>query len=98
LVFLGEDLWAQLLDLVGSALPSHAVEPEEPISEVCEALRDDTADPEESVGRYYMPLDLPEPPCEDLEIRDWPDPWDEERIWGDMSPEEQRRLKTLLRR
>jgi len=61
LVFLGEDLWAQLLDLVGSVLPSHAVEPEEPTPEVCEALEDDTAEPEEILGRYYVPLDLPDP-------------------------------------
>jgi hypothetical protein len=98
LVFLGEDLWAQLLDLVGSALPSGAVEPEKPIPEVCEALEDDTAEPEEIAGRYYVPLDLPETLAEDLEVRDWPRAWDEERIWGDISPEEQRRLKILLRR
>ena len=95
-MFLGEDLWAQLLDLVGSALPSWAVEPEEPTPAVCEVLQDGATEPEEIVGRYYVPLDLPETLAEDLQVRDWPDPWDEERIWGDLSPEEQRKLRPLL--
>ena len=95
---MGEDRWVQLLDLVGSALPSGGVEPEEPASEECEALCDDTAEPEEIAGRYYEPLDLPGPLADDFEVRDWPDPWDEERIWGDISPEQRRRLKLLLRR
>jgi hypothetical protein len=96
LVFLGEDLWWQLLELVEGYLPSCAVQLGVAACEVCEDHRQKIAGLEEVDGRPYRPLDLSDSLCEDLEVPDWPEGWDEERIWGDISPQERRSLQRLL--
>jgi hypothetical protein len=96
LVFLGEELWWELLDLVGPYLPSSGVDVEEPGAEVCEDHQEESAEREEVAERYYGSLDLSERASEELEVPDWPDSWDEEKIWGDISPEKRRSLQRLL--
>jgi hypothetical protein len=98
LVFLGEDLWQSLLELVEPHLPSPVVEVAAPAPEVCEDVQEesDEVDPEEVCERYFTSLDLSEDLCEDLEVSDWPEGWQEERIWGDLSPEQRRSLSRLL--
>jgi hypothetical protein len=94
LVFLGEDLWRDLLELVKAHLPSCAVEVKAPAPEVCEEA--EIAESEEVAERYYGTLDFPEDLCEQVEVPGWPEGWEEERIWGDLSPEERRSLRRLL--
>lgn len=82
------------MDLVGASVPSYAVEVKARTPEVCE--EEEIADVEEQVERYYGSLDLSGELCEDLKVSDWPEGWQEERIWGDLSPEERRSLRRLL--
>jgi hypothetical protein len=96
LVFLGEDLWRDLLDLVGAYLPCCAGEPEESAPQVCEDHQEEIAELEEVAERYYGSLDLSESASEEVKAPDWPDGWDEEKIWGDISPEKRRSLQRLL--
>ncbi|MFH1312887.1 MAG: hypothetical protein ABIJ00_06630 [Candidatus Eisenbacteria bacterium] len=98
LVLLGEDGWQALLELVEAHRPSRVVEVKVPAPEVYEDREEksDDADLEEVAERYFTSLDLPEDLCEDVEIPDWPEGWQEERIWGDLSPEERRSLRRLL--
>jgi hypothetical protein len=96
LVFLGEDLWRELLDSVGAYLPSCGVAAKTPNPEVREDHQEEIAEFEEVAERYYGSLDLSESASENLEVPDWPDGWDEERIWGDISPEKRRSLWRLL--
>ena len=96
LVVLGEDLWEELLDLVEAHPPSLAGYPEVSAPEVCEQEADEIAELDEVDGRHYQRLDLSENVSEDLEAPDWPDGWDEERIWGDISPSKRRSLRRLL--
>ena len=100
MVLLGEDLWRDLLELVEAHRPSRVVEVKAPIPEVYEDGQEesDDADLEEVAERYFISLDLSEDLCEDLMVSDWPEGWQEERIWGDLGPEERRRLERLLRR
>ena len=96
MVFLGEDLWRDLLDMVRAYLPVLDVVVKEPAGQASEDGDDEIADSDEVDGRPYESLDLSEGLCEDLEIPDWPDGWDEERIWGDISPSKRRSLERLL--
>jgi hypothetical protein len=96
LVFLGEDLWRDLLGLVAASAPSCAVEAMVPAEEVGEDYPEETAELDEVTGRAYESLDLSEDRCEDLEMPGWPEGWDEEKIWGDISPSKRRSLKRLL--
>jgi hypothetical protein len=45
---------------------------------------------------YCGSWDLSERAAEEIGVRDWPDSWDEEKIWGDISPEKRRSLQRLL--
>jgi hypothetical protein len=93
---LGEDVWEELLDLVEAHPPSLAGYPEVPTPEVCEEEAEEVAELDEVDGRHYESLDLSEGLCEDLEAPDWPEGWDEETIWGDISPSKRRSLRRLL--
>jgi hypothetical protein len=95
LVILGEDLWDQLLDLVEASVPSCGAELQEPTREVRE--EEEIAEIEEAAERYFGSMDLSETASEEVEPSNWPEIWDEERIWGDISPEERRSLLRLLR-
>jgi hypothetical protein len=94
LVILGEDLWEQLLDLVEASMPSCGAELQEPTREVRE--EEEIVEIEEEAERYFGALDFSETASEEVEPSNWPDLWDEERIWGDISPEERRSLRKLL--
>jgi hypothetical protein len=94
LVILGEDLWEQLLDLVGASVLSCGAELQEPTRELPE--EEEIAEIEEEAERYFGSLDLSETASEEVEARDWPEIWDEERIWGDISGEERRSVLRLL--
>ena len=95
-MFLGEDLWRDLVDMVGAYLPVCDVVVEAPANQASEDDGDEIAEFCEVDGRPYESLDLSEGVCEDLEIPDWPDGWDEERIWGDLSSSKRRSLERLL--
>lgn len=97
-MLLGEDGWRALLELVEAHRPSCVVEVKVPAGEVYEDRQEesDDADVEEIAERYFTSLDLSEDLCEDLKVSDWPEGWQEERIWGDLSPEERRSLQRLL--
>ena len=84
------------MDLVEAHQTSLAVYREVPAPELCEEEAEEVADLNEVDGRHYESLDLSEGPCEDLEAPDWPDGWDEEKIWGDISPSKRRSLRRLL--
>jgi hypothetical protein len=97
LVFLGEDRWRDLLDLAASCVASWPVGSKASTLEVHEDRGDEIGGGlDEVTGRPYESLDLSEGPCEDFEVPDWPEGWDEEKIWGDTSPQEWRSLKRLL--
>jgi hypothetical protein len=81
---------------VGPYLPHRDVVVEEPARRGSEDGGHEIADIYEVDSRPYECLDLSEGPCEDLEVADWPEGWDEETIWGDISPEKRRSLKRLL--
>jgi len=91
---LGEDLWGDLLELVKAHLPSPSVEVQAVAPAVC--AEEEIADLEEVVERYYGSLDLTVEPCDELKVSDWPEGWQEERIWGDISDEQRRSLRRLL--
>ena len=99
-MFLGEGGWLDLLDLVGPYLPSPVVEVEASVPEVYEDGQGESDEvySEEVAERYFRSLDLSEDLCDDLEVSDWPEGWQEERIWGDISPEHRRSLRRLLGR
>jgi hypothetical protein len=82
--------------MAGPYLPSCEVDVEELAPEAREDCRDELADVDEVEIRPYESLDLSEGLYEDLEASDWPDGWDEETIWGDISPSKRRSLKRLL--
>jgi hypothetical protein len=92
LVFLGEDSWEHLLDLVEASMLFHGFGAREACPAACEEEEIAEVDEDE---RYYV-LDLSETASEDVEPSDWPDFWEEERIWGDLSPQERRSLERLL--
>jgi hypothetical protein len=98
LVFLGEDGWRDLLELVEAHRPSCVVGVKVPAGEVYEDRQEesDDADVEEIAERYFTSLDLSEIGSEEVRTSDWPEGWQEERIWGDLSPEERRSLERLL--
>jgi hypothetical protein len=98
LVFLGEEGWEALLELVEPHRPSPVVEVAVPVPEANEDGQEesDEVDPEEVSERYFTSPDLSEDLYEDLKISDWPEGWQEERIWGDLSPEQRRSLRRLL--
>jgi hypothetical protein len=93
---LGEELWRDLVDMVGPYRSLRDVVVEGPARRADEDGGDEIAEFDEVDGRPYESLDLSEGLCEDLEIPDWPDGWDEETIWGDISPEKRRSLQRLL--
>jgi hypothetical protein len=80
LVFSGEDLWRELLGLVKEYLPSYAVEAKASAPEVCEEEEEEIAALGEVAERYYGSLDLSGGLSEEVEVPDWPEGWDEERI------------------
>ena len=84
------------MDMVGPYLPHSDVVVEEPTGQASEDGDDDIAEVAEVAGRPYESLDLSEGFYEDVEMPDWPDGWDEERIWGDMRPCTRRSLRRLL--
>ena len=86
------------MELVEAHRPSRVVEVKAPAPEVYEDRQEesDDVDLEEVAERYFTSLDLSEEPCEDVKVPDWPEGWEEERIWGDLSPEERRSLRRLL--
>ena len=98
MVFLGEDLWQDLLELVEAHQPSRVVKVKSPAPEVCEGRQEesDDVDLEEVAQRYFTSLDLSEIASEEVKTSDWPEGWEEEKIWGDLSPEERRSLRKLL--
>ena len=93
---LGEDLWEELLDLVEAHRPSLAEYPEVPAPELCEEEAEEVAELDEVGGRPYESLDLSENVSEEVGVPDWPEIWDEEKIWGDISPSKRRSLLRLL--
>jgi hypothetical protein len=97
---LGEDLWAELLALAEEHLPDEASTCQEPAGEEFDDRQDEIPQPEtsEADGRYYRPLEEPDILIESRQGRRWPEVWDEDRLWGDLSPEERRRLNRLLGR
>jgi hypothetical protein len=82
--------------MVGPYLPTPGVVVEEPTPEASEEVGNEIADVDEVDVRPYESLDLSDGLCEAPEVPDWPEGWDEETIWGDISPSKRRSLQRLL--
>jgi hypothetical protein len=97
---LGEDVWAELLALVEEHFADEASTCQEPAGEEVGDRQDEMveAEPSEADGRYHRALEAPDILIESRQGQHWPKEWDEDRIWGDLSPEERRRLNRLLGR
>lgn len=93
---MGEDLWQELLDLVRAPMSCPELEVRAVAREVCEEEEEQIGDLEEVAERYHLSLDPSESVPEEARTSDWPEGWQEERIWGDLSPEERRSLHRLL--
>ena len=98
LVFLGEAGWRALLELVEAHRPTRVVEVKAPAPVVFEDQQEESDDVDlgKVAERYFTSLDLSEITSEEVRTSDWPEGWQEERIWGDLSPEERRSLERLL--
>jgi hypothetical protein len=97
---LGEDLWAELLALVEGEVCKEMATCGEPADEQLHDGQDEIPETEthEADGRHYRPLEVPDILIESRQGPRWPKVWDEDSLWGDLNPEERRRLNRLLRR
>jgi Trm5-related predicted tRNA methylase len=97
---LGEDLWAELLAVVEGEICEEPTTFQESADEQLQDRQGEITETEthETDVRHYRPLEVPDILIESRQGRHWPMVWVEDRLWGDLSRDERRRLNRLLRR
>lgn len=100
MVCLGEDLWAELLAVVEAEVSEEPTTFQESTDKQLQDRQDEVTETEthQTDVRHYRPLEVPDIFIGSRQRQCWPKVWDEDRLWGDLSREERRRLNRLLRR